>query len=185
MNVFVWNSLDSILEINKPEILLIKEFKDLYSRDTSENKSKMFREFTYIYLMIDWTSPYSDYSDMERHEVAMSDSFLTEEEFNDPVFRSACKKYQEIQNKDIKMQAVQSAQFMVHRVIDYFDNIVDFEKVNENGMPIYKMKDVMSEMRQLGDVLDELDELKKRVKKGMASESDLRGGAVEGFLPKL
>ena len=45
------------------------------------------------------------------------------------------------------------------------------------------MKDVMTEMSNLGGVLDELDELKKRVKKGMASESDLRGGATEGFIP--
>lgn len=183
MNIFVWNSLDSILELNQPEILLIKEFKDLFERDSSKGKAKSFREFTYIYLMIDWKSPYAEYSDMERHEAAMSDSNLKQEEFNDPVFRAACKKYQEMQNKNIKIQAVQSAQFLVHRIIDYFDNIVDFEKVNENGMPIYKMKDVMTEMSNLGGVLDELDELKKRVKKGMASESDLRGGATEGFIP--
>lgn len=185
MNLFSWNSLDSILEINKPELVLIKEFKNLLSRDTSKDKSRFYRELTYIYLMIDWKSPYADYSDLERHEAALSDSELTAEEFEDTIFKNACKKYQDIQKKDIKMQAVQSAQFLVHRIIDYFDNIVDFEKVNENGMPIYKMKDVMIEMRQLGNVLDELDALKIRIKKGLASESDLRAGAVEGFLPKL
>lgn len=183
MNVFVWDSLDLKLEINEPELFLIKEFKALLDRDTSKLKTKAFREFTYIYLMIDWKSPYSDFSDVERHEAALADSELTESEFNDITFKQACKKYQDIQNKDIKMQAVQSAQYMVHRVIDYFDNIVDFEKTTETGMPVYKMKDVMTEMKNLGDTLDALDALKTRVKKGLASESGIRGGATDGFIP--
>lgn len=87
MNVFVWDSLDLKLEINEPELFLIKEFKALLDRDTSKLKTKAFREFTYIYLMIDWKSPYSDFSDVERHEAALIDSELTESEFNDITFK--------------------------------------------------------------------------------------------------
>jgi len=36
---------------------------------------------------------------------ALSDSGITEEEFNDPIFREACRKYKALQesNKSIKM----------------------------------------------------------------------------------
>ena len=47
------------LEINEPEILLIKEFKALSDRDKTKNKSRLWKELTYIYLAIDWKSLYS------------------------------------------------------------------------------------------------------------------------------
>jgi len=37
----------------------------------------MMRELTYIYLAIDWSSPYRDYSEQERHEEALSDAALS------------------------------------------------------------------------------------------------------------
>ena len=65
----------------------------------------MMRELTYIYLAIDWSSPYRDYSEQERHEEALSDAALSQEEFDDPIFRAACRKYQALQdsNKSIKL----------------------------------------------------------------------------------
>ena len=56
-------------------------------------KTKLIKELTYIYLAICWKSPYNNYTEQERHEEALSDSGLTEKEFNDPVFREACKKF--------------------------------------------------------------------------------------------
>jgi len=57
---------------------------------------RAFREFTYIWLALSWKSIYSDYSEQERHEAALKDASLTEEEFNDPTFRAACRKFREI-----------------------------------------------------------------------------------------
>ena len=62
MNVFVYDNANSKLEINEPEIFLIKEFKALSDRDKTKNKSKLWKELTYIYLAIDWKSLYSQYS---------------------------------------------------------------------------------------------------------------------------
>ena len=62
MNVFNYNTLTKQLEINEPEILLVKEFKALLQRDKSVEKDRAIRELSYIYLAIDWKSPYSQYS---------------------------------------------------------------------------------------------------------------------------
>jgi hypothetical protein len=59
MNVFIYDKAHGQLEINEPEILLIKEFKNLLDRDKSKTKTRAFRELTYIYLAIDWKSMYS------------------------------------------------------------------------------------------------------------------------------
>ena len=40
MNVFMYNNLTKVLELNEPEILLIKEFNDLYKRDKSKSKDR-------------------------------------------------------------------------------------------------------------------------------------------------
>ena len=62
--MFVFNNKQ--LEINEPEILLVKEFKALLNRD----KNRVMRELAYIYLAIDWKSPYNQYTEQERHEEA-------------------------------------------------------------------------------------------------------------------
>jgi hypothetical protein len=41
----------------------------------------------------------------------------------------------------------------------------------------------MAELSSLGKVHDELKDLESRVKKEMAEQSSIRGGAVEGYEP--
>ena len=95
MNVFNYDNVNNRLEINEPEILLIREFKALYDRDKTKTKTRLWKELTYIWLAIDWKSLYSQYTEQERHQEAISDSGISEEEFNDPIFREAGRKYRE------------------------------------------------------------------------------------------
>ena len=64
--IFIFDNAENKLRIDEYTILLIKEFKDLW--DIERNKCaedkqgtlriKAFKEFTYIYLMLDYKSPY-------------------------------------------------------------------------------------------------------------------------------
>jgi hypothetical protein len=49
-------------------------------------------------MAIDWGAPGSKDTPANRHKYAMEASGLTEEEYNDPVFRAACNKYRELQD---------------------------------------------------------------------------------------
>ena len=89
MNVFNYDNVNKYLDLNEPEMLLIREFKALLDRDKTKTKTRATKELTYIYLALDWKSPYSNYLEQERHEEALADSGLTEEQFNDPIFREA------------------------------------------------------------------------------------------------
>lgn len=183
MNVFVYDNVNNRLEINEPEILLTKEFKDLYDRDKSKNKSKFWKELTYIYLAIDWKSPYSQYSEQERHEEAINDSGLTEQEFNDPIFREACRKYKNLQDSNKSVKLLKAARSAADQFIDYFETIIDLNERDQNGKPVFSAEKVMKEMGMLNKVHEELIDLENRVKKELAEKSTLRAGAVEDFDP--
>ena len=183
MNVFTYDNGNNRLEINEPEILLIKEFKALSDRDKSKNKTRLWKELTYIYLAIDWKSLYNQYSEQERHAEALSDSGITEEEFNDPLFREACRKYKALQesNKSIKM--LRAAMNAADQFIDYFTDIVDLNERDVSGKPVFTAEKVMKEVGMLNKVHEELITLENRVKKELAEKSTLRAGAIEDFDP--
>jgi hypothetical protein len=46
---------------------------------------------------------------------------MTEEEFNDPDFRAACRKFKELQESNRSIRLLQAAQRMADKFIDYFD----------------------------------------------------------------
>ena len=183
MNVFVYDNANSKLEINEPEIFLIKEFKVLSDRDKTKNKSRLWKELTYIYLAIDWKSLYSQYSEQERHQEALSDSGITEQEFNDPVFREACRKYKALQDSNKSIKMLRAAMNAADQFIDYFTDIVDLNERDTNGKPIFTAEKVMKEVGMLNKVHEELVTLENRVKKELTEKSTLRGGAVEDFDP--
>lgn len=191
-NFFEYNNVTGDVELNGPDILLIREFAALM--DLSRNKCKedktgkqhlrAFREFKYIYLALHWLSPYRDLYEQERHQEALTDSQLTEEEFNDPVFREACRKFRDLQNSHRSIKLLQAAQHTVDNFIEYFNNVVDLAAVDTNtGKPIYKTKDVISEISSLHKVHEELVILEAQVKKEISESSSIRGGVTDGYQP--
>lgn len=182
-NFFVYDNINNKLELNEPEILLIKEFKDLLERDKSKNKKQFWKELTYIYLAINWKSPYNQYTELERHEEALRDSGLTENEFNNPQFREACRKYRQLQDSNKSIKMLNAAKSAVDKFIDYFDIIVDLNERDTNGKPVFTAKKVMEEVSNLNKVHQELIDLENAVKKELTEQSTLRAGAVEDFDP--
>lgn len=192
LHIFQYDNAKDRVILNKPEILLIKEFKELMDDDRNicdedPKGSKhllAYKEFTYIWLALDWQSFYSDYSEQERHQAALQDSQLTREQFNDPKFRAACRRYRDIQESIISIKLLKSSQEMVNKFIDYFHSLDPQERDPQTGKPIWKVKDIQAELTNLPKVIDQLKQVEGYVKKEMQEQSQLRGGAVDGFTPK-
>lgn len=190
-DIFVYDNTRNRVELNTPEILLVKEFSDLLNPDRnkcSQDKSgllglKAFREFTYIWLAICWKSIYADYDEQDRHQEALKDSGLTEGEFNDPLFRAACRKYRNIQESDKSIKLLNAAKAMVDKFIDYFNEADPLERDVVTNKPIYKVKDIQSEMKNLIDVHETLIQLEAQVKKHLEAGSSYRGNVKEDFDP--
>lgn len=178
---FVYNQQANTVEINIPEIMLIKEFQTLLSEDKTKSKSLLFRQIAYIQLALAWDSPYAQYSEQERHTEALNDSGLTEKEFNNPSFRAACRKYRELQDSNKSIRMLNAARTATDQFVDYFETVVDLNERDQSGKPIFTAEKVMKEVSMLNKVHQELVDLENRVKKEMTEQSQIRAGAVEGY----
>lgn len=191
LHIFQYNNANGQVELEKGNILLIREFaalmddkRNVCTEDKTGNKHlRAYREFTYIYLAIDWESFYKDYTEQDRHQEALRDAKLTEEEWNDPVFRTACRKYKEIQESNRTIRMLKAAQMAVDKFIIYFETVNPMETDDQTGKPIYKVSDIMKEMSQISKVNDELKVLEQQVQKEQQEASAIRAGAVDGFIP--
>lgn len=188
MKFFLFDNSANDVQINTPEVLLIREFAALW--DPSRNKTKedpkgskrtrAFREFTYIWLMCDWASPYSDYTEQERHEEAMKDAKLTEKEWTDPTFRAACRKYRELQNSSRSLKLIKAAQDVVDKITDYFETLDLQERDPVSGKPIFKTKDIMAELSNVSDVIEQLKTLEVLYKREQEQDNGLMGNIEIG-----
>ena len=190
MNIWDYNQKTGRAQLLTADLVLIDEFKKLL--EPSRNKCdedpsglehvRADREFTYIYLAIDWKSPYANYSNQEKHEAALKDAHITEEEWNNPEFRAACRKYVSIQDSNRYVRLLQAAQEVTDKIIDYFHN-VDLQEQDEQGKYLVKVKDVQAAMKEAADQIETLKQIESLVKKEVMEQSQIRGGAVEGFMP--
>lgn len=190
-DIFVYNNQINRVELNTPEILLVKEFATLLKPERNKCKEdpsgllglRAFREFTYIWLAICWKSIYADYDEQERHQEALRDAEMTDEEFNNPEFRAACRKFKAIQESNKSIRLLHSANSMVDKFIDYFENADPMERDEQTGKPIYKVKDIQAEMKNLIDVHSTMVELENQVKKQVEAQTSLRGNVSRDFDP--
>ena len=190
-DIFVYNNQTNRVELNTPEILLIKEFKELINPTRNKCKEdpkgvlglRAFREFTYIWLALCWKSIYADYDEQERHSEAIKDAELTDEEFNNPEFRAACRKFREIQESNKSIKLLNAAKSMRDKLIEYFNQADPLERNEQTGKPIFKVKDIQAEMKNLIDVHETMVNLESQVKKQIQAQSTLRGGVIRDFDP--
>lgn len=190
MKFFLFDNSDNSVIVNEPEVLLIKEFSALWSNDRNKTKEdpkgikkkRAYREFSYIWLMLDWASPYCDYAEQERHIECLKDAELTEEEWSDPTFRAACRKYRELQDSSRALKLIKSAQGVVDKITDYFNTLDIQERDAVTGKPIFKTKDIMSELSNVSSVVEQLKTLEILYKKEQEASSGLMGDVSVGFM---
>ena len=153
---FAYDAQENKIVINEPEVLLIKEFADVWTNErnqckedpTGKQKLRGFRELVYIYMAIDWGAPGSKDTPENRHKQALEASSLTEEEFNDPIFRAACKKYKELQDASSTIGPM--IQMFRNKLfeIKIFIESIDYNERTDTGMPVFKVKRLFNAMRQ-------------------------------------
>jgi hypothetical protein len=65
--------------------------------------------------------------------------------------------------------------------IFYLEHVDLNERDPQSGKPIFKSKDLISEIKGCKDIISSLRELEMQVKKGEETENTLRGGAEAGL----
>lgn len=189
MNIFIFDGTTNSLKIDEYEILLVKEFADLWDKNRNKCKDdkngdlriKAFKEFTYIFLMLDYKSPYFKYAERDKHEAALVDSGLTEKDLQDPLFKAAYHKYDEIQNSDPFLELIRTAFKTLRKTRIFLDNIDYNNDVDSEGRPLYKPADVIKDIGSIGKMRVQLQELEENYKSNLAADNKIRGSAELGF----
>ena len=189
-DIFVFDSVTNSIRINNYPILLVKEFADLWDQERNKCKDdpsgikriKAYREFTYIFLCLDWKSPYFQYLEQEKAAAAKIDAGLSDEDMNDEKFKAAFNKYKEIINSDRILSLIRTALHTLTKTEIFLDNIDFANDVDESGRPIYRPSDVMKDLTQIKNLRRDLMELEIEHKKGIVSKNKTRGDVEIGFM---
>lgn len=143
---------------------------------------RAYKELTYIYLVLDFKSPYFQYLEQDKHEAALDDSGLSEDDLKDPIFLAAYHKYQELQEADPILSLIKTAYKTLHKMQVFLDNIDFNNDVDGDGRPLYKPKDVIADIRSIKDIRRELQELEVTHKRDLSENgTDVRGGMELGY----
>ena len=187
MQFFIFNNSTNSLEIDEYSILLVKEFADLWDQERNKCKEdkngklrlKAFKELTYIYLVLDFKSPYFQYKESEKHTAALADSGMTEDMLKDKTFLAAFRKYKEIQDSDPILSLIKTSLNTLFKLQIWLDNI-DFEDdIDDEGRLLYKPKEIFDSIAGIDRMRDQLLALEKKHKDGLKAEGNSVRGEVE------
>lgn len=187
MQIFIFDNATNSLRIDDYSILLVKEFAKLWEPERNKTKDdkkgelrlRAYKELTYIYLVLDFKSPYFKYLERDKHEAALADSGLTEEDLRDEDFLAAFRKYRELQEEDPILALIKTAYNTIYKMRIHLDSI-DFSEVDVDGKPIYKPKDVIADLTSISKVRTELQTLEQLHKTGLAAQEKTRGDQTPG-----
>lgn len=165
------------LSLNSEEVLLIPEFKKLMERDRTKNKKKAFAEFTYIYLMLDWNSPFREYSDAEKEKEALRSAEIEAGDVDEFV-KAAMEKYDEIKNSNRILTYIKSSWRMLDKLKDYSDTVDLTEVIDsgpQKGKLVHSVRDVRDTIKQMPELIQKAKDLRNLFNEELEEDKNVRG----------
>lgn len=182
MNLFIYENYK--LTLNHPELLLVKEFRDIWESDNSKNKDVAHKMFTYLYLFCDWKSVYSNFLIEDKVKAATKDSGLTDEQVLSNLIENAKKKYLEILESNPKLGVIRDIRHSINsfrvylRTVNFIDKI---ESGARKGDMLYSPKDYLSVIEKSNKIFEQIDYLEKTLKEELEKKEDIRGDQEDGY----
>lgn len=171
------------------EFYMIKEFSSLFmikynakfpGDEMGRVRKRGLAEAKFLYFYADHKSEFAKYSHEERKEEALTAAGLPVDYKISTELESAINRYEKLSDSR-NLRLLKSANAAVDKLAGYF-NDVDFQKIDAGGKPLYDPKDLISNVGNLGKVIEGLDKLQEAVLKEEGAESSTRGSAEKGRL---
>ena len=159
------------------EALLLKPFRDVYDKDPNDDKSGAMKELAYVYFMCD---PRSDYQyivdDEERHAAVIEgEGFAKSWKPNAKVLR-AMEFYKSF--KPMSALLLEDTRFAVDKLRRLLRDI-DLSKVDDKGKPLYTLNTITSTIKQIPQLVKDLDEAEKAIESEMKTSGKMRGSGAK------
>lgn len=209
LELFVLGS-DHMVEINKPWISTIKEFKKILARDRGSlgdaqgrNKLQAIREFTFIYHYCDISSKFVNYSKADMLKECLRNAELPEDLDieKDPELIAAIIKYKSLQTAPSlellreQREALHTGVKVVKKIRerlekellkDDLEELVIGEGKNQRIIdPVTKLAQWLSELMKMGNEIPRsiktINELEEDVLKQLADNVVMRGEVEKGI----
>lgn len=161
------------------QILGIPPFKDLWLRDKSIDKKRVYKEIPYITFLCDNSldNPFRGYSDSEREKILKEKYFDLEWE-PDKLVLEAIQQFKGFQQTS-SSRLVKALQGVVDKLVEHYEKI-DFDKTDSQGRPIYSADIALSSIEKARKAVTSLKYLEREVLKEQAEADTARGGTEIG-----
>lgn len=157
------------------ECMLIKPFRDLYKKDRTVGKDQFMEIMSIIYFYADPRSSYSYITnDNERLQAIIKQEGL-DKKFKIEKYQDLIDVYKE-HVVTASYQLLQNARIAADKVGKFLAQVDLFEE-DEKGKPKYTVNSVTSAMKQIPEIVKQLQLTEKLVSKEIEEESRMRGGS--------
>lgn len=181
-------SVEDYKPVPNDEFFYIEEFQALMSAKyniTEEDKSGRFKkrgmaEARFMFFMCDHKSEFAKYDEDNKLAAALSAAGLPENYKISDKLEKAMERYVGLRESRT-LRLLKAANRSIDKLTGFFDT-VDFTTRDANGNLLYEPKDVISNISNLGKVLEGLEKLEEAVRKQEGQESTTRGEAEKGRL---
>jgi hypothetical protein len=152
----------------EPELLTLKPFKQIWTRDKTVNKDKALAEIAFIYFM---TDPRSDYQylvdDKERMEAIKEGEGLPPKWEPDKIVTEAMEFYKSF--KPISALLLEDTRFMVNKFR------AKLRELDFDSLEVKEFKEITAIVKQITPLIRDLDEAEKALNSEMRSSGKMRG----------
>lgn len=171
MKLFKYEGYKIVIE---PEALMLKPFKKIWMRDKSQSKDKAMMEFGFIYFYCD---PRSDFQyitdDKDRFDAIKKAEGMDSHWKIDKDIEDAIQLYKENTNS-IAILLLQDTRYAVDKLRTLLRNI-NLNDRDDKGKPIYTLPNIVSTIKQVPQLVKDLDEAERTIAKELNNSSKMRG----------
>lgn len=175
--------LDHNKVIINPEALLIKEFSDIWEKDSSKDKKNAKEDLAYIYFLCDYKSTYRNFDESIREKKILEQVISRKDWKKTDLINKGVERYKEL-HKTYSMGLLDDVEYGLSKIRKYFREEADgIEDAEDKGKVVDKY---ITNAEKVQKLIGTLKALKDIVEKEINETRRVRGGGQLGNreLPK-
>lgn len=167
----------------EPEILTLKVFKRLFTRDKTKDKSKFLQELGYIYFMLDPRSDYMYITDEdERSKAIIIGEGLSDTWKVDSILQDAMDYYKSFRPTSALL--LEDTRVAVDKLREALRSI-NITETDDKGRPIYTLNTIVATIKQVPSLVKDLDDAERAISKEIVQSDKIRGSVEKTMYEDL
>ena len=155
------------------EALALKPFRAIWVRDKTEKKERAIMELGWCYFMEDPRSDYQYITDEdERRKAIIEGEGMPSKWKPDKKMNEAIEYYRKF--KSTSALLLEDTRIAVDKLRTLLRNI-DLEQADSNGKPVYTLNTITSTIKQVPQLVKDLNEAEESINKEMKDTGKMRG----------